>query len=165
MSLTDNEKRFLIGLEKLTRKTGIEIRGCGCCGSPSLEQCEHPSDPRAGYATEHGDEVEWKVPEDEFTDDRKVQFIVKEDSMVEKAGTGGAENEAFDNVMGVGVGRLTYVREREEKARLEIVKDIVRAKKQLGITGRQRELSFFKDIWPHIFKHLQETNFKLPGEE
>lgn len=52
---------------------------------------------------------------------------------------------------------------REAEARAEIVRDIIRAKKQLGITGRAREHSFFKDIWPHIFKHLQQTGFKLPG--
>ena len=34
--MNDAEKEFLRGLTKLTKKTGIAINGCGCCGSPSL---------------------------------------------------------------------------------------------------------------------------------
>ena len=34
--MNDAEKEFLRGLTKLTKKTGIAIDGCGCCGSPSL---------------------------------------------------------------------------------------------------------------------------------
>lgn len=33
---TEKEKEFLIGLTELSRKTGIIVTGCGCCGSPSL---------------------------------------------------------------------------------------------------------------------------------
>ena len=37
MSLTEAQRRdFLEGLTKLTRETGVEIAGCGCCGSPFL---------------------------------------------------------------------------------------------------------------------------------
>lgn len=63
----------------------------------------------------------------------------------------------------VGVGRITKVSAREEKARTEIVKDIVRAKRALGLR-RNEDLrkSFFKDIWPGILAHLRETGFKLP---
>ncbi len=32
----DREIDFLKRLTKLTQETGIEIRGCGCCGSPFL---------------------------------------------------------------------------------------------------------------------------------
>ena len=38
--MTEAEKRFLIGLTKLTKETGIKIKGCGCCGSPFLAKCE-----------------------------------------------------------------------------------------------------------------------------
>lgn len=37
--MTDEEKRmteFLEGLTELTKKTGIAVGGCGCCGSPYL---------------------------------------------------------------------------------------------------------------------------------
>jgi hypothetical protein len=33
---SDKVKRFLDGLTKLTRETGVVISGCGCCGSPYL---------------------------------------------------------------------------------------------------------------------------------
>ena len=32
----DNVAAFLIDLTALTKKHGIEIAGCGCCGSPYL---------------------------------------------------------------------------------------------------------------------------------
>lgn len=35
--MTNREKQFLEELGKLTKKYNIEIRGCGCCGSPYLE--------------------------------------------------------------------------------------------------------------------------------
>ena len=35
MKLNNREHDFIIGLEKLSRKTGIIIGGCGCCGSPT----------------------------------------------------------------------------------------------------------------------------------
>lgn len=34
--MTDSEKEFINGLNDLTRKTGVTIAGCGCCGSPYL---------------------------------------------------------------------------------------------------------------------------------
>lgn len=59
--------------------------------------------------------------------------------------------------------RVTCVSEREEKARQKIVLDIIRAKRQFGLTGRDMELSFFKDLWPDIFDHLQRTGFVNPS--
>ena len=35
--MTDSE-RFMSRLNELTKETGIAIFGCGCCGSPRLEQ-------------------------------------------------------------------------------------------------------------------------------
>ena len=36
--MTEKESDFLTDLEVLTRKHGIAIGGCGCCGSPWLEE-------------------------------------------------------------------------------------------------------------------------------
>lgn len=62
--LTDKERAFLIGLAKLTRETGIAIGGCGCCGSPSLDDAEITSD-ESGYSSGHGAmDVRWTDPAD-----------------------------------------------------------------------------------------------------
>jgi len=38
----DRIQQFLSELTELTRKTNIEVWGCGCCGSPGLEDlCEN----------------------------------------------------------------------------------------------------------------------------
>lgn len=53
---------FLRELAALTRKHGLAITGCGCCGSPSLERVEI-EDPQSGYIEGmHG--IEWITPED-----------------------------------------------------------------------------------------------------
>ncbi len=67
----EREKEFLIGLAKLTRETGIIISGCGCCGSPSIDEASDAelSDPDAGYGygsskevirISHADALDWK---------------------------------------------------------------------------------------------------------
>jgi len=69
MKNEDNLKvQFLIGLSKLTRKTGIGIGGCGCCGSPYIEAlgAEELADERAGYGYGHAGEVSWISPSDPF---------------------------------------------------------------------------------------------------
>jgi len=38
---TEKEKAFLMDLEDISRKHGIIIEGCGCCGSPGLVLMEH----------------------------------------------------------------------------------------------------------------------------
>ena len=57
----EREKEFLIGLAKLTRETGITIGGCGCCGSPSIDEASDAelSDPDAGYGYGYAGEVSW----------------------------------------------------------------------------------------------------------
>lgn len=42
---------FLRGLAELTRRTGVEVGGCGCCGSPFLTPLE---DECSGYSVSDG---------------------------------------------------------------------------------------------------------------
>jgi Fe-S oxidoreductase len=65
---------FIRELETLTRKYGITIGGCGCCGSPFLDTLkEAEAVPEAGYAIdlvndEPGDELRWVFPGDFYWD-------------------------------------------------------------------------------------------------
>jgi hypothetical protein len=78
--ISDQEKIFLIGLEELTRKTGVIIGGCGCCGSPFLTNAEYNKlDSRAGYA--HGSpslpDVAWVSPADAYEWERSQEYLIK----------------------------------------------------------------------------------------
>jgi hypothetical protein len=67
--LDKDERAFLIGLEKLTRETGVTIAGCGCCGSPFLCRPDNENsrdNPEAGYGFGYADEVVWIDTEDEY---------------------------------------------------------------------------------------------------
>ena len=77
MEITENEKEFLIGLAELTRKTGIVIGGCGCCGSPFLNKVEITGD-QCGYA--YMDYVEWIDPSDPYDWKNKSCNIVRKGS-------------------------------------------------------------------------------------
>jgi|GEM_PF-3019112 len=48
MKNREKEKIFLEKLEALTKKTGIAVACCGCCGSPYLLKVDI-NDPKAGY--------------------------------------------------------------------------------------------------------------------
>jgi hypothetical protein len=74
--MTDKEKAFLVGLEKLTRETGIVISGCGCCGSPALDECSDlPTD--AGYGFGYAGQVAWISPNDEYDWEKYRANVVK----------------------------------------------------------------------------------------
>ena len=74
---TPKELEFLLELTALTRKHGISIGGCGCCGSPSLEKAD-VSDERAGYKIEEGWEIlAWVAPTDEYLWDEYKDNIVR----------------------------------------------------------------------------------------
>ena len=62
--MTDEQRKqqFLFELAELTRKHGISIGGCGCCGSPWLNLNADVSDPRAGYSMCEGDQLKWISP-------------------------------------------------------------------------------------------------------
>jgi len=74
----DAEKAFLLGLEKLTRETGIQIGGCGCCGSPFLMPVKDEElVPEAGYTHERGVEgkVAWYSPADTLWDEYGKEVV------------------------------------------------------------------------------------------
>jgi hypothetical protein len=76
--MNEREKTFLIGLEKLTRQTGITIAGCGCCGSPFLNDLqEFESEESAGYGIGYAGEVTWISPSDEYSWKNYNKSIVK----------------------------------------------------------------------------------------
>ena len=61
--MNDAEKEFLRGLTKLTKKTGIAIDGCGCCGSPFLTKVKSVKGEYT-YSSVNGeasvDDIKWK---------------------------------------------------------------------------------------------------------
>lgn len=57
---------FMLELRELTLKHGVSIGGCGCCGSPWLNEDADVSDERAGYCSEDGCELLWVAPSDEY---------------------------------------------------------------------------------------------------
>jgi len=79
---TDKERQFLIGLEKLTRETGVAVVGCGCCGSPSLENLtDAERHPAAGYGKGGGvasSDVAWISPSNVDWEEVKGNITSKE---------------------------------------------------------------------------------------
>ena len=73
---TDAERAFLIGLEKLSRETGVVVGGCGCCGSPYLFE-EADMSKGAGYGWTSGGDVTWISPSDKYYWERYRQNIAR----------------------------------------------------------------------------------------
>lgn len=56
----EREAEFLIKLSQLTRETGVRLYGCGCCGSPGLDDLkELPQTTDNGYVWGYSDELVW----------------------------------------------------------------------------------------------------------
>ena len=63
--MTPEEKTFIRGLEKLSRETGIIIAGCGCCGSPFMDELEQTAkSENAGYAVIEYGQIMWIAEND-----------------------------------------------------------------------------------------------------
>jgi hypothetical protein len=60
--LDQHEVQFILGLEKLTRETGVTL---ATCGVRRVENEESRDDPRAGYSFGNNDEIRWIDPENE----------------------------------------------------------------------------------------------------
>lgn len=69
----EQERAFILELTALTRKHGIAIAGCGCCGSPRLEAAD-VSDERSGYADR--DRLAWIAPSDKLLWEREKDHII-----------------------------------------------------------------------------------------
>jgi len=62
MDREQREKQFILGLEKLSRETKLKIFGCGCCGSPCLEDLEESElTENAGYSYGYNGELSWII--------------------------------------------------------------------------------------------------------
>ena len=76
--MTDQEREFLIGLRELTIRTGMTIGGCGCCGSPfvdNMEDKERAVLDSSGYVL--CPEVKWVSPNDAYDFEEYGAAIVK----------------------------------------------------------------------------------------
>lgn len=81
MSTDAKKAEFILKLEALTREYGISIGGCGCCGSPWLDEEADVSDARSGYSVSDGEgateRIEWLTPTDDFGWNRYADKIVR----------------------------------------------------------------------------------------
>ena len=62
-NIDERHRAFLLDLRELAVKHKLVVSGCGCCGSPSIEDIERV-DPKAGYSYDYF--IRWMSPDDEF---------------------------------------------------------------------------------------------------
>lgn len=91
--MSDKVDTFLSELSALSRKHGVYIRGCGCCGSPSLTMDDGVDVDHAGcYAVENGgDNLEWNSG-------RKLAGEAVADSLSKLAGKSYRYNEHWNTL-------------------------------------------------------------------
>lgn len=74
--MNEKEIAFIKELEKLSKKYGISIAGCGCCGSPRLtEMSGKDFDDEAGYC--NVDQLTYVSQEDIYDWEKYHKEIVK----------------------------------------------------------------------------------------
>lgn len=77
--MRSKEEDFLLELTALTQKYKLAIAGCGCCGSPSLDELKDVS-PEDGYIHGHSMmDVRWVAKSDKYDWEKYSQFIIKGD--------------------------------------------------------------------------------------
>ena len=77
-TMEDKENKFIIELEKLTRKYGIVICGCGCCGSPRLDKINLTKESKlAGYGSDGRCDIVWISPNNSYDWDNYRNSIIK----------------------------------------------------------------------------------------
>lgn len=59
---TEREQQFLDGLTELTKRTGVVIAGCGCCGSPFLVDDLPVTEDGRYTISEYSYQVSWEQP-------------------------------------------------------------------------------------------------------
>lgn len=67
---------FILELRQLTLKHGVAIGGCGCCGSPWLDENADVSDERAGYIY-GSEELRWIAPGNKYDWENYAADIVR----------------------------------------------------------------------------------------
>ena len=76
--MTDNEQLFLIGLERLSRETGVKVQGCGCCSSLYLFEFDDDElSSESGYGFSSAGEVCWISKNDLYEWGLHSESIVK----------------------------------------------------------------------------------------
>lgn len=99
--MDDKEKAFLIGLEKLTRETGITIGGCGCCSSPYLSELEESeSEEGAGYGFGYAGMVKWLSPSHKYGWEEFRASIIKQNAPHHQRGDGAASKSDVQSAFG-----------------------------------------------------------------
>lgn len=62
----ERKAQFLLELTELTKKHGIAIGGCGCCGSPWISNAVYVEGRHFGYCCdENDDDLTWTETEKE----------------------------------------------------------------------------------------------------
>lgn len=74
MTYEEREREFMRELSALTKKHGVVVSGCGCCGSPALEDLV-ADEADAGYA--YVGHVRWVTPSDVYEWNTYGKEIVK----------------------------------------------------------------------------------------